>query len=119
MFGRVPPEDVDGEKPKVGDVVTAQVLSIEEEHNNRITCTLKKDLIEGVLPRLESSSEAVHGAKYLATVVSINEKGVLLRFYGAVKVGIPTKALRLEKPIDQVTIFFHIHLLYNGIIETI
>lgn len=114
MFGRVPPEDVDRERPKVGDRVTAQILSIEEDFKNRITCTLKRDLMDGTLPRLESPTQAVQGAKYLATIVSINDKGILLRFYGALKIGIPAKALKLEKPIDQVSInFFFIYFSFQ------
>ena len=96
--GWVPPEhvrDVDSSENKtlaLGDMVRARVLG-RDKLKKGVQFTLKKSLIDSTAPILGNIDEAQVGGKHDGTIVQINGKGLLVRFYDGVKGWIPRQSL--------------------------
>ena len=71
-------------KLKVGKMVKCRVLRVDVE-NRGLLVTLKKSLVNSEDPILASYTEASPGSIYTGTIVSIQEYGLIVRFYGDVK----------------------------------
>ncbi|XP_043282743.1 protein RRP5 homolog [Venturia canescens] len=86
------PDNAAKKQLKVGDVVEARVLGPDKKQTG-VLFTLKKSLIESTLPILHDFTDAQVGAKHHGTIVQMNSKGLLVRFYGPVKGWIPASSL--------------------------
>lgn len=94
IFGTVPPDqivDLGSENfLKLGDYVRARVL----DSSQKIIFTLKKSLVESELPILSTFENAKIKGIHDGTVMKIDSKGVVVRFFDNIKGWIPKRFLR-------------------------
>ena len=65
-----------------------------DKERKRVLLTLKKSLVDSVLPIVASIDEVTIGSLAMGVVIKVLEKGILVEYIGGLKAFIPKKELR-------------------------